>query len=104
MRESRHMKRQTLVRMLSLIVLFWATVILMVILITGCGQVEKQDAKRTERGNIDDSAPQRVINMPETFPNVVMKCDGRGHMVYVTSRRASPIVVLADPNCPKLDR
>lgn len=82
-------------------------IIVLALLFAACGQAEKQDAKRTPHDRIDNSAPLRVINMPDDFPNVVLKCDGYGHMLYVVSRNAknpAPVVVVPDERCPVTDR
>lgn len=44
--------------------------------------------------------PAEVINMPDTYPNIVDKCDGHGHRVYVNNRSSGQyFVVIADPSC-----
>lgn len=48
-------------------------------------------------GTRDDS-PARIINMPDQFANVAVKCD-RGNGLYVSTREAPPVVIVNDPNC-----
>jgi hypothetical protein len=78
--------------------------------LTGCSvnsdaldQKEKKDAKRTPEENIDNSAPARVVNMPNGFSNITMKCDGGGNMIYATSRgtsgEPSRITIVKDSRC-----
>lgn len=42
--------------------------------------------------NQDDS-PAQVINFPDGFANVAVKCDGNGFRIYSTTRVAPPVVV-----------
>lgn len=48
-------------------------------------------------GRYDDS-PAFVLNMPDTFMNVAIKCDPAGFRIYAHTREAAP-VVLPDPSC-----
>lgn len=48
-------------------------------------------------GRYDDS-PAFVINMPDTFMNVAIKCDPAGFRIYAHTREAAP-VVMKDPSC-----
>jgi hypothetical protein len=50
-------------------------------------------------GTRDDS-PARIINMPDQFANLAVKCD-RGNGIYVTTRDAAPTIIPNDPNCTK---
>jgi hypothetical protein len=43
-------------------------------------------------------APRDVIVMPDTFPNLVVVCDGPTR-IYVTTREAAPIAVHNHPAC-----
>ena len=43
-------------------------------------------------------APREVIVMPDTFPNLVVVCDGPTR-IYVTTREAPPVVVADHPLC-----
>lgn len=46
-----------------------------------------------------DDTPAAVVNMPDRFANVAMKCMGPNG-VYVSTREAAPVVVVAsDPLC-----
>lgn len=33
-----------------------------------------------------DTTGATILNMPDQFPSVAVKCDGKGHRVYVTNR------------------
>lgn len=49
--------------------------------------------------------PRTVIVMPDTFPNLVIVCDGDTRL-YVTTREAAPLAVPNHPLCkgePALD-
>lgn len=99
------MRRETLRNLFSILILFWAAVLLVLLLITGCGQAEKRDAKSTK--NVDNSRPFQVLLMPDNFPSVVMKCDGGGRMVYVTSQASEKppqLMVVDDARCPGGER
>jgi hypothetical protein len=71
------------------------------LLVAGCAS-DKQDASHPPEANVDRTAPVHVIAMPDGFPNVVMKCDGRGNMVYVTSHTGghdAALVIKPDERC-----
>jgi hypothetical protein len=70
--------------------------------LAGCGAAEKQDAPHADAASVDRSQPDLVIAMPDDYRNVVSKCDGFGHRVYVTSHASdqpSAVAVIADPRC-----
>lgn len=46
-----------------------------------------------------DTSKADIINFPDLFANIAMKCDGHGHRVYVSTRNAPPVVV-TDSSCP----
>jgi len=43
-------------------------------------------------------APRDVYVMPDTFPNLVVVCDGPTR-IYVTTREAAPVLVADHPAC-----
>lgn len=48
-----------------------------------------------------NNAPAHIINMPDGFPNVAVKCD-QGTGIYVTSHGKSdvpPVIIPNDPRC-----
>jgi hypothetical protein len=47
--------------------------------------------------HIDHGAAQ-VIDMPNGFGNIAVKCDHHGHRVYATTQHA--VTVVADLDCP----
>lgn len=91
--------KSTILGTVSLAVVIVAVATLLVV---GCGQVEKQNAEHAQPGTVDRSAPDAVIAFPDDYRNVVTKCDGKGHRVYVTSHDAdqpSAIAVINDDSC-----
>lgn len=40
-----------------------------------------------------DDSPAQVVNFPDGFANVAIKCDGNGFRIYTTTREAAPVVV-----------
>lgn len=48
----------------------------------------------------DDAA--EIVNFPDTFSGVAIKCDGHGHRLYVVTHEKSdvPVTVIADASCP----
>jgi hypothetical protein len=48
-------------------------------------------------GRYDDS-PAYIINMPDSFMNVAIKCDPAGYRIYTHTREAAPVVI-ADESC-----
>lgn len=83
-------------------VLCVTAIILAAVLFASCGQAEKQDAEHAQPGTVDRSAPDFVIAFPDDYRNAVAKCDGHGHMVFVTSHDAdqpSAIAVINDDSC-----
>lgn len=75
---------------------------IIVIPIMGCGAAEKQDAPHANGATVNRSRPDFVIAMPDDYRNVVAKCDGHGHRVYVTSHSSdqpSAIAVIDDKEC-----
>ena len=56
----------------------------------------KGDAPVQDKAGDDRAAV--VINMPDGFANVAIKCYA-GNGLYVTTRDAPPIIIADDPNC-----
>lgn len=54
------------------------------------------------RGDADvgeyDDTPAAVINMPDTFMNVAIKCDPAGFRIYSHTRQGPPII-MKDDSC-----
>lgn len=83
-----------------------AAVMLVVAFLTTAGSCK--DEYNDDRGKGDapvgdrDDSPAGIINMPNEFPNVVHKCDGAGHRVYVTREgEGTPrqLFVIEDESC-----
>lgn len=74
--------------------------IVVLALATGCSEYEddrgKGDAPVQNRKGDDKAAV--VINFPDGFANIAVKCH-KGNGLYVTTREAAPIVVKDDPIC-----
>lgn len=71
---------------------------LTVIILTACGS---NDAKVESR----DKTGAALLNMPDGFPTVAMKCDGRGHRIYVPNKGSGDvggIAVIDDASCRKV--
>lgn len=74
---------------------------LAVIVAGGCAQ----KAKGTQDSPVDqvftDNKPAQIINFPNHFMNVAVKCDHHGNLVYANTREGStPIIVPAPKVCP----
>lgn len=48
-------------------------------------------------GTVEDGEAD-VVNFPDQFGNVAMKCDGHGHRIYVMTAAVPPVVV-NDEDC-----
>lgn len=70
------------------------------IVLTACGGYNNDRGRGDAPVGGKDSAPADVLNFPDLFANVAMKCDGHGHRVYVTTRDNTPPTVITDPSCP----
>ncbi len=50
-----------------------------------------------------DDGGSHIVNSPDQFPNVAMKCDGRyGYMIFTVTHATTDVapVVVPDPRCP----
>jgi type IV pilus biogenesis protein CpaD/CtpE len=70
-----------------------------VALLAGCAQKDHGTQDAPVDQNHTDNTPAQIINFPDKFENVAVKCDHHGHRIYSTTRNAEPVVV-ADPSCP----
>lgn len=68
------------------------------VLLAGCNKRARglEDAP-IDHQHIDHSAAE-VLDFPNQFGNVTMKCDHHGHRVYSTTQHA--VAVVADDACP----
>ncbi len=72
---------------------------LLAVLATGC------ESRKSARGRGDapvgpvNTAPGAVMEMPDQFPNVAVKCQGPNGVYVVSDDGASAQVVPNDPNC-----
>ncbi len=48
-----------------------------------------------------NNAPAHIINMPNGFPNIAFKCDGKVGIYVVTHSKndVQPVIVQNDPRC-----
>lgn len=89
----------------AVVVAMFVALCLIAAMLSACGAPEKQDSKGSDQ--IDKSKAYRTLLMPDDFPSVVMKCDGGGRMVYVTSQSSEKppqLQVLDDARCPGGER
>jgi hypothetical protein len=50
-----------------------------------------------------DDGGSHIVNSPDQFPNVAMKCDGKyGYMIFTVTHITTDVapVVVPDPRCP----
>lgn len=70
-----------------------------VVLLVGCGTAERGTVDSpVEAGPQQNNAPAHIVNFPDGFPNIAIKCDGRTG-IYTTTREAAPTVIPDDPRC-----
>lgn len=73
---------------------------LSILTLAGCSEYNDQRGKGDApvQNRAGDDAPAVVINMPDGFSNIAVKClNGNG--LYVTTREAAPVIVKDDSNC-----
>lgn len=77
-----------------------AVLVALIIVLAGCGSYQdargKGDAPIANRTGDDKAAV--VINFPDGFANVALKCY-RGNGIYSTTREATVVIVRDDPLC-----
>jgi hypothetical protein len=85
-----------------LIVLAGTIVLVLVTTLAGCGGYNQARGRGDAPVGHRDSTPAEVINMPDEFGNVAVKCDGHGHRIYVVTHNKTdaPVTVIDDPSCP----
>lgn len=68
-------------------------VMLLGTLVAGCGNNSSVGTR--DKGSAD------ILNFPDHFRNVAMKCDGHGHRVYSTDYNGggAAVAVINDPSC-----
>lgn len=72
------------------------------LLLSSCSTDKKSNGvgdAPVERRNVDNSAPLHILDFPDQFENVAMKCLG-SNGVYASTRDAAPVIVVNDVNCP----
>jgi hypothetical protein len=81
-----------------------AGIIVLVLMITlaGCNRFNETRGRGDAPVGHRDDTPAEIINMPDEFGNVAVKCDGHGHRVYVVTHNKTdaPVTVIDDPSCP----
>lgn len=75
-------------------ILLWATIIGA----AACGQYDNKRGRGDAPVGSADDTPAQVVNFPDLFANVAVKCH-KGNGIYVTTRDAAPVVVPNDPAC-----
>lgn len=77
------------------------------ILLVGCGTIDSindSNGKGDAPVGVRDDSAADVLNFPDGYGNVAMKCDGHGNRVYqVTSTQYAntQVVILPDASCRK---
>jgi hypothetical protein len=77
-------------------------IIILALALSGCAS-DKQDAHHPPNRTVNTSAPDHVVAMPDTYPNVATKCAGFGHYrVWVVTHTVSDTqpVIQTDESCP----
>jgi hypothetical protein len=76
-------------------------------LLTACGSGEGSYLDNRGWGDAPvstrDDGGSHIVNSPDQFPNVAMKCDGKyGYMVFTVTHSTTDVgpVVIPDPRCP----
>ncbi len=70
---------------------------LVLVLVGGAGSCDEKGLGDAPIGDRHEG-PRDVIVMPDTFANLAVVCDGPAR-IYVTTRDASPVVVMDHPAC-----
>ena len=71
------------------------------LVLTGCGAPERENAHQTPGTQIDRS-PAEIYAMPDHYNNVASKCDMHGNRIFITSNKdqaPSNLTVIKDPSC-----
>lgn len=79
---------------------YWKYCLLLLIPLAACSSYNDKRGRGDAPVKQYDDTPAYVINMPDQFANVAIKCYG-GNGVYETTREAAPVVVADDPMCNK---
>jgi hypothetical protein len=81
----------------------WAgAALLIAIPVAGCSGYNNARGKGDAPVGTSDDSPAQILNMPDGFGNVAMKCDGHGHRVFVPTHAKTdpPVTVVDDASCP----
>jgi hypothetical protein len=72
------------------------------VLTAGCSGYNNARGKGDAPVGSSDDTPAQILNYPDGFPNVAIKCDGHGHRVFVSThdKTDSQPTVVDDPSCP----
>lgn len=73
--------------------------LLSAVMLVGCSQYNDERGRGDAPIGPFDDTPAEVVNFPDKYANVAMKCDGHGHRIYSTTREAA-VTVIDDPSCP----
>lgn len=72
-----------------------------VVLVGGCAQKSNgtQDSPVDQKNT--DNRPAQIINFPDGYFNVAVKCDHHGHLLYSNTRDGAQVAAIADSKtCP----
>lgn len=75
-----------------------ATTLVVAITSLGCSGYNNERGRGDAPVGERDDTPAQVINFPDLFMNVAMKCLG-GNGIYTHTREGAPVVVANDPEC-----
>jgi hypothetical protein len=78
-------------------------IIIVAFALGGCSSWNDKHGKGDSPVGKTDDSPARVVNMPDGFANLAIKCYN-GNGIYVTTRDAAPTIIVNDPNCPQKAR
>lgn len=80
----------------------WMLLPLTAVVLAGCAQASHGTQDAPVNRHLTDNSQTQVINFPDQFPNVTMKCDHHGHRLFATTRNdQSALQIVTDPTCPK---
>lgn len=70
--------------------------------LAGCSSYNDARGKGDAPVGPTDDSPAQIINFPDGFGNVAIKCDGHGHRLYVATHvKTDPsVTVVEDSTCP----
>jgi hypothetical protein len=78
-----------------------AAAVAVLVLVAGCDNYNDKRGRGDAPVSSTDDSPAEVVNFPDQFANIAMKCDGHGHRLYIVTHTSTdvPVVVITDPAC-----